>query len=263
MDALAAMMGGEGDEGDLNGWEVDDEDMEMGEGDEDMEMQFDEDMEEDAEEDAEQEEEDEVQEPVSKRIKSSDDISDKIVQLADVKPIVPKAAIRILTPADFKKIELLKQKRMEEGLRGARLRQKDMLNDDILAQQDRMLAFRMGSYTELDENDLESSHIRKRKLDKEARLAKMKADKGAIIEAREFVKFGHKVKKDNLGLTNEEKLKTKNFVMVKHSRRVRHKAMRGFTEKQRSTSQHIKNLQKMSKNVKKGVAKRGRAKAGK
>jgi protein SDA1 len=257
-DLDASMLDGEGDEmgeGDFDGWEIDDEDAEMGEGDdEDAEL----------EEDAEEEEEDEeVEESSSKRVKTTDDISNQIVKLADVAPIVPKAAIRILGPADFKKIELLKQRRREEGVRGARMRQKDVLNEDLYNQLDRLTALRMGSYTDVNEDDLTSSHIKRKRLAKEERLAKMKESKDSILAARDYVKFGHQVKKDNLGLSNEEKRNTKNFVMVKHSARVRAKAMRGFKDKQEKTADHIKALHRRGKNLKKGVAKRGRAKAGK
>ncbi len=165
----------------------------------------------------------------------------------------PAATYRILTPADFARIEELKKRRLLEGLRGERKRQRSTIVEDLVTEERRIQGIARGTYTDLDGDDL-VSYQKKRKMEREDRIAHTQEGRDILKEGR--LSYGHKLKDNSRGLTNEEKLKTKNFQMVKHSRKVKAKAVRGMSERQRSTATHVDTIKKMSKNLKKKMSRR-------
>jgi len=257
MDGLEGDDDGEGDEIDLEG----DDMMDMLEGDED-------DGELDSDADDEEEEEEEVKEvkPVNKRSRKTvafstgDAKTDAIAAAATAAAIKaeeakqllpPRAALRILTPADFARIEELKKQRLLDGLKGQRKRQREVLIEDMVEEGRRVSAIAAGTYTDIQADDF-ASVTRKKKLSREERVAKAEESRAALkLNTR-----GHKFKDAGLGLSNEEKSKTKNFKMIQHSYRVKSKAVRGRADAQRTKQKHNQNMSKMGKNIKKKMSRR-------
>ncbi len=227
---------------DMEGMDM--EDMEM----EDMEM-------EDMEEEEEEEEEEVVTPPKPRPFYRIGKLTTEEQPTTSEQPDQKLGAIRILTPADFKRLEALKQKRILEGSVGLRKRQRELLKEDILATVQYTRDMIDGSYRSLEGEDLRPEFIKKRRQTKEDRLARVQEGRDLIASNRGSTKFGHRVKEDNLGRSNEEKLKDKNFMMVKKSRRVQAKATKSFRDKQKGERKHLTSLRKMSKNLKKNIRK--------
>lgn len=176
----------------------------------------------------------------------------KLVQIAGVEdaPAIPKASIRILTPADFKKIELLKQKKRSEGMRGNKQRT-DMLLEDIEDQDQRIQQFKEQSYVDVDESELNSAKVRKMRLEKAERVKQMKEHKKLLKSGS----IGNNNQNTVRSVTTEEKSKRKAYGMIKHSSKVKHKATMSFKQKLDKTVSHVKSLKNMRRNLRKKVSK--------
>jgi hypothetical protein len=189
----------------------------------------------------------------SKPDTTNDDEDDmQLVQIAGIAevPEVPKATIRILTPADFKKIELLKQRKRAEGIRGNRQRT-DMLLEDIEDQDERIQRFKEQSYVDVDESELNSARVRKQRAEKEQRVKEMKEHKRLLRSGG----VGNNNQVASRSVTTQEKSRHKAWGMLKHSRQVKMKATMSFKDKQNKITSHVKSLKNMRRNLRKKVSK--------
>jgi len=138
---------------------------------------------------------------------------------------------RILTDADFKQIEAAQLKKQVQGF--SKSRNKRCRLDD-----DNPIVNSAKPREELvDLANIEMIH-KKRKHDKEARLA-------TVMEGRkDREKFGAKRGKQNehASTTNKEKMKKKNFMMMKH--KLKRKTKRSFVEKQATLRNSLKSKYK-------------------
>jgi protein SDA1 len=193
--------------------------------------------------------------PIQKDNDENDDEGMKLVQIAGLSPAptVPFAALRILTPADFKKIEVLKQRKRAEKLRGNKVR-KEMLLEDIEDQDERLQAFKEQSYVDVDEDELNSARVRKQRMEKVERVKMMREHKQALRTGG----VGNNNQVAARAVTTEEKSKNKAYGMVKHSRKVKYKSVMAFKQKQAKVSSHVKSLKNMRKNLRKKVSKASR-----
>jgi hypothetical protein len=151
---------------------------------------------------------------------------------------------RILTPADFERLKLLKaKKRLETALGSARTkRQRELIEaqaSDIAAQvgdPGSQVHQARDAGEKVDPDALEGPR-KKTKMDHAQRMEHAKAgreDRG---------QFGSKLSnraKDG-GTSNTEKLRSKPFLLVRHARRVADKKKMSFRDKQKSTQLHKSN----------------------
>ncbi|KAI9138407.1 SDA1-domain-containing protein [Paraphysoderma sedebokerense] len=150
---------------------------------------------------------------------------------------LPLEARKILTPADFAKIAALRTQQETENLVNPKKRKQPSSSTTKES---------TGEF--LNESDILPSS-KKPKSDYETRMASILAGR----EGRE--KYGSRKgkkhekgdgTKTNYGLSNKEKKKTKNYLMVVHGRGVRSKKGRSLTQRQKVLREHIKR-QKMGK----------------
>jgi protein SDA1 len=223
---------GEEDEQGVDGEAEEDEEMLSGEEENEEDADEEDADEEDAdEEDGEDEKDDEEDEDEEEDGEEDGEENDKSASSTVKKPIT---AVRLLTPEDFKKIEELKKLRQEELLAGKRKRFQDKKEE----QADEAI----NANKEVEADDIEGSYQKKRRLSKAERLE-------SVMEGREGrIKYGHKLKDHTHGSTNQEKLKTKAFMMVKQSRKVKAKVTKSFKDKQSLTKDHLKSLRAMARN---------------
>ncbi|KAI9263452.1 SDA1-domain-containing protein [Phascolomyces articulosus] len=132
------------------------------------------------------------------------------------------ASSRILTPADFAKLNELRENQEIEKAAGVK-RTNDKSNDD----------------NQIDESVILGAR-KKAKMDYEARMASIQEGR----EGRE--KFGSKKGKERGSTTNREKARKKNFMMIAHKTSVVLKGKRSLVEKQKALRAAI-NKQKKSK----------------
>ncbi|KAI7850372.1 SDA1-domain-containing protein [Circinella umbellata] len=132
------------------------------------------------------------------------------------------ASSRILTPADFAKLNELRENQEVDKAAGVK-RTNDKVNDD----------------NQIDESVILGAR-KKAKMDYEARLASIQEGR----EGRE--KFGSKRGKERGSTTNREKARKKNFMMIAHKTSVILKGKRSLVEKQKALRAAI-NKQKKSK----------------
>ncbi len=129
------------------------------------------------------------------------------------------ASSRILTDADFRKIEAAQLKKQVSGFRkGKKRKREESVDEEDIQNPNRQELVKL--------SDIEMVH-KKRKHDKEARMA-------TVLEGRkDREKFGSRKGKanENASSTHKEKNKRKNFMMVKH--KLKSKAKRSFAEKAR------------------------------
>jgi protein SDA1 len=132
---------------------------------------------------------------------------------------------RILTDADFKRIDAAQLKKQVQAFRkGSNKRKHEEMDSSLV-----------GSWGRDELVDLASIEMihKKRKHDKESRMA-------TIMEGREGRdKFGSRKAKMNefASSTHKEKARKKNFMMVKH--KLKAKAKKSFTEKQRDLKKSL------------------------
>lgn len=197
--------------------------------------------------------------PNTKKVTESEEIEDEGMQLVQIAglskssgedPELPRAALRILTPADFKKMEVLKQRKREAAIHGNRKRT-DMLLEDIEDQDQRLQAFKEQSFVDVNEDELNSARIRKQRLEKVERVKQMREHKQALRTGA----VGNNNQVANRAITTEEKSKNKAYNMVKHSHKVKDKATMAFKQKQAKVSSHVKSLKNMRRNLRKKVSK--------
>ncbi|KAI8148549.1 SDA1-domain-containing protein [Fennellomyces sp. T-0311] len=131
------------------------------------------------------------------------------------------ASSRILTPADFAKLNELRENQDIEKAAGVK-RTNDKANDD-----------------QVDESAILGAR-KKAKMDYEARMASIQEGR----EGRE--KYGSKKGKERGSTTNREKARKKNFMMIAHKTSVVLKGKRSLVEKQKALRASI-NKQKKSK----------------
>merc|ERR1712223_486814 len=127
---------------------------------------------------------------------------------------------RILTDADFKRIEAAQLKKQVQGFGKSRNKKRRLDEEQPL------ISNAKPREELVDLANIEMIH-KKRKHDKEARLA-------TIMEGRkDRDKFGSRKSKMNefASTTHKEKMKNKNFMMMKH--KLKHKSKRSFVDKQR------------------------------
>jgi len=101
---------------------------------------------------------------------------------------------------------------------------------------------------EVDPEDI-VGYRKKVRLTKEERMA-------SIYEGREGRQGFGAPKERGGGSTNSEKMRSKNFLMVKNSRRVTKKQQGTMFDKAQKASKHIKSLKNNAKNSKKKLRKR-------
>jgi len=138
---------------------------------------------------------------------------------------------RILTDADFKRIEAAQLKKQVQGFSKSRNKKRRL-------EEDKPAANNSKPRDELvDLANIEMIH-KKRKHDKEARLATVMAGR----EDRE--KFGQRKGKmsEHASTTNKDKAKQKNFMMMKH--KLRKKVKKSFVDKQRTLRKTLKSQYK-------------------
>jgi len=138
---------------------------------------------------------------------------------------------RILTDADFKRIEAAQLKKQVQGFSKSRNKKRRL-------EEDKPVANNSKPRDELvDLANIEMIH-KKRKHDKEARLATVMAGR----EDRE--KFGQRKGKmsEHASTTNKDKAKKKNFMMMKH--KLRRKVKKSFVDKQRTLRKTLKSQYK-------------------
>lgn len=126
---------------------------------------------------------------------------------------------RILSDADFKRIESAQLRKQVQGFRKGKNKKQKLDEDNPMINN-------KGRDELVDLANIEMIH-KKRKHDKESRLA-------SVLEGREDrEKFGSRKGKMNefASTTHKEKKKNKNFMMVKH--KMKFKAKKSFVEKQR------------------------------
>eukprot|EP01135_Chromosphaera_perkinsii_P005741 Nk52_evm41s359 gene=Nk52_evmTU41s359 len=144
-------------------------------------------------------------------------------ELAKIKEAASKMSTnRILTPADFAKIEELKKKRDAALATGGVKRKRGGVKTEVsvetnVKRSDAIVA----------EDDITAIY-KKRKADKAGRIASIEEGRAG----RE--KYGSRKGKldKNVGSTNLEKKKTKNFMMIMHGRKIKAKKGRSFRDKQ-------------------------------
>ncbi|KAI9202331.1 SDA1-domain-containing protein [Polychytrium aggregatum] len=225
-------------------WEVvsnDDEDDEDGEDDENDQDDEDDEENEDEEEDDEQEEATSSKQSArsdsksqktdaSKKRKVStepDELDDKDAKSSKKLGLT---AERILTDEDFARLKELRMEREAEKMAGVRPTNRKRFEDEIDEDD---------SDVDADEKDLVDvrsimSGI-KRKDDYEARMKSIQSGR----EGRE--KYGSKKgKKEKGSMTNREKSKKKNYLMMVHKRSVAGKAKRSLSQKQHVLREHIR-----------------------
>jgi len=136
---------------------------------------------------------------------------------------------RILSDADFKKIDAAQLKKQVQAFRKGGKKAK---RRSAALQEEDEETINMGREELVDLANIEMVH-KKRRHDKEARLASVKEGR----EDRE--KFGSRKRKMNehASTTNKQKLKTKNFMMVKG--KFKHKAKKSFVQKQKDLKQSM------------------------
>ncbi|XP_077353629.1 protein SDA1 homolog [Festucalex cinctus] len=122
---------------------------------------------------------------------------------------------RLLTQEDFKKIRLAQMAKEVNAAPGKKRKAAD--SDDEDHNRGELLSLR----------DIEKLH-KKPKADKETRLATAMAGR---TDRKEFVRKKTKLN-PHASTSNKEKRRTKNFMMMRHSRNVRTKGKRSFREKQ-------------------------------
>lgn len=138
---------------------------------------------------------------------------------------------RILTDADFKRIEAAQLKKQVQGFSKSRNKKRRL-------EEDKPVPNNSKPRDELvDLANIEMIH-KKRKHDKEARLATVMAGR----EDRE--KFGGRKGKmsEHASTTNKDKAKKKNFMMMKH--KLRRKVKKSFVDKQRTLRKTLKSQYK-------------------
>lgn len=129
------------------------------------------------------------------------------------------ATSRILTDADFKRIEAAQLRKQVQGFSKGKNKRRKLDDDNPL------VAKPKGREELVDLANIEMIH-KKRRHDKESRLA-------TIMEGRkDRDKFGTRKGKANefASTTHKEKMKRKNFMMMKH--KIKFKSKRSFVEKQ-------------------------------
>jgi len=138
---------------------------------------------------------------------------------------------RILTDDDFKRIEKAQLRKQVQGFSKSRNKRRRL-------DEDKPLVNNTKPRDELvDLANIEMIH-KKRRHDKEARLA-------TVMEGRkDREKFGAKKGKSNefASTTNKEKMKKKNFMMMKH--KLKRKTKRSFVEKQKTLRNSLKSKYK-------------------
>uniref|UniRef100_A0A0E9X2F0 Protein SDA1 n=1 Tax=Anguilla anguilla TaxID=7936 RepID=A0A0E9X2F0_ANGAN len=126
------------------------------------------------------------------------------------------SASRLLTQDDFKKIRLAQMAKEVNSAPGKSQKRKSMDDSDEETRGE-LLSLR----------NIERLH-KKPKADKETRLATAMAGR---TDRKEFVRKRFKLN-PYASTTNKEKKRTKNFMMMRHSRNVRTKNKRSFRDKQ-------------------------------
>ena len=142
------------------------------------------------------------------------------VKLRKAPSLINKIHFRILTDADFKRIDAAQLRKQVQGFRKSQNKKQKLDEDNPLVPNQK------GREELVDLANIEMIH-KKRKHDKEARLA-------TVIEGRtDREKFGSRKSKMDpfASTTNKEKMKSKNFMMMKH--KLKFKSKRSFVEKQR------------------------------
>ncbi|XP_056146645.1 protein SDA1 homolog [Lampris incognitus] len=124
---------------------------------------------------------------------------------------------RLLTQDDFKKIRLVQLAKEVNAAPGKGQKRKDVDDDEEDESRGEILTLR----------NIERLH-KKPKSDKETRLATAMAGR---TDRKEFVKKHTKLN-PYASTSNKEKKKTKNFMMLRHSQKVRTKGKRSFRDKQ-------------------------------
>merc|ERR1712051_84924 len=166
---------------------------------------------------------------------SDDEIQDEPQDTTSLEERKAKAmevtSSRILTDADFKRIEAAQLKKQVQGFFKSRNKKRRL-------EEDRPAANNSKPRDELvDLANIEMIH-KKRKHDKEARLA-------TVIEGRtDREKFGSRKSKMDpfASTTNKEKMKSKNFMMMKH--KLKFKVKKSFVDKQRTLRKTLKSQYK-------------------
>merc|ERR1711997_1077660 len=163
---------------------------------------------------------------------SGDEIPDEPQETTSLEERKAKAmevtSSRILTDADFKRIEAAQLKKQVQGFSKSRNKRRR------LDEEQQPLTNNTKPRDELvDLANIEMIH-KKRKHDKEARLA-------TVMEGRkDREKFGGRKGKmsEHASTTNKDKAKKKNFMMMKH--KLRRKVKKSFVDKQRTLRKTLK-----------------------
>lgn len=193
----------------------------------------DEDEEEEAADEDEESDGDEAEESDDEEVVESDDDAPELAdapvdESAGAAPVLPIEATRLLTPADFALMKKLRQEaeaeRMVNGPFGAHKRDRPpMTADDAEADNDEGII----------DTALILGPRKKKKQDKEERLA-------SIAEGRkDRAKFGSSRGKERGSMTNKEKSKKKNFMMMVHKRSVAGKKKMSLRDKQLKLRKHV------------------------
>jgi len=141
---------------------------------------------------------------------------------------------RILTDADFRRIDAAQLRKAATGF--SKTRNKRRRLDDAEGKDNVVNTIKPRDEL-VDLAAIEMIH-KKRKHDKESRLA-------TVLEGRkDREKFGQKRGKQNefASTTNKEKMKKKNFMMMKH--KIKKKTKRSFVDKQRTLRASLKSKYK-------------------
>lgn len=148
----------------------------------------------------------------------------------EAKSALPYGATKIFTPLDFERIKALQQREAQAG-RGQKRHREDGST----------LQSKMSDI--VDAEDI-VGYVKKKKADREERLA-------SILKGREGRDSFNKPKEKGGGTTNKQKLKTKPFMLTKHSKKVKYKLREKFSIKQLKQVKHIKHLKNQKDNKKK------------
>lgn len=241
------MEDGDEDE-DEEGEDNDDHDEEIEDG-EEIEMEDDEEGGEDDENEQGEDDGDEDSSSPSKKQKtdttttssssssSSTTTTPPIATTSDGKAL-PFGATKIFTPKDF---EALRQARLEAA---ANKQQQHHQRKGIVTVE------RKDKVGEIVDEDSIKGWRAKKRLSKEERLKSILTGREAGVNAK--VKGG--------GSTNKDKLKSKPFMLVKHSSNIQLKRQRSFSQQQQAHAGHIKHMKGMGKKIKNKLKRKKSAK---
>ena len=144
--------------------------------------------------------------------------------------------MRFLTPADFERMKRLKREHEASNIANPKTKKRMREENEELDSESEQA--KKNEANNIVSTDKIIGWHKKRKMDREERLA-------SVMEGRkDRPKFGSKKGKERTSITNKEKTKSKNFMMVVHKRSVVAKKKMSFRERQMRERKHIEHTKK-------------------